>query len=132
MGSDGRGHVQAPPGIPVTASLPLTTAQLTAALGRTPTAPTTTVALLPTASSQGNLGAALFDERLTQVDLRLTRVFRIGRTRLQASGELYNVTNTRPAQAINTTYSAATTGTRFMTPTSILGGRLFKFGAIDF
>jgi hypothetical protein len=121
------------PGIPITASLPLTTAQLTAALGRAPTAPTTSVALLPTASSQGNLGAALFDERLTQVDLRLTRMFRVRGGRIQGIAELYNVTNTRPAQANNTTYSAATTGNRWLTPTSILGGRLFKFGAqIDF
>ena len=121
------------PGIPITATLPLTTAQLTAALGRAPSAPTTNVGLLPTASSQGNLGAAIFDQRLTQIDLRFTRNFKVSRSRLQAIVEVYNVANARPAQANNTTYSAATTGTRFLTPTSILGGRLLKFGTqIDF
>ena len=73
-------------------------------------------------------GAALFDDRLTQIDLRLTRLFRIGGGRIQGIAELYNVTNTRPSQANVTTYGAA-----WLQPTSILGGRLFKVGTqIDF
>jgi hypothetical protein len=116
------------PGIPLLAYLPLTTQQLTAALGRPPVAATTTVALLPSGTDQGNLSAALFDQRLNQVDLRLTRIFHMSKGRIQGIAELYNVTNTRPSQANITTY-----GNTWLKPTSILGGRLFKFGAqIDF
>jgi hypothetical protein len=66
------------------------------------------------------------DERVNQVDLRLTRLFRFGGTRVQAIAELYNVFNNRPAQGIVGTYPRAV-GWQF--PFGILGGRLFKFGA---
>ncbi|MGE3578631.1 MAG: carboxypeptidase regulatory-like domain-containing protein [Vicinamibacterales bacterium] len=124
------------PGIPITATLPYTNAQVAANLGRNLAAcgaavtcnATTSVALLPTASSQGNLGAALFDDRLTQVDMRLSRFFRIAGARVQGIAEIYNLTNGRPSQANFATYGAA-----WLRPTSILGGRLFKFGAqVDF
>ena len=32
------------------------------------------------------------------MDLRLTRLFRVGRTRIQGVAELYNALNDRPAQ----------------------------------
>ena len=56
--------------------------------------------------------------------MRLTKIFRIGRTRVQGIAELYNAFNTRPAQGIVSTYGAS-----WQLPLAILGGRLFKFGA---
>ncbi|MDO8795540.1 MAG: carboxypeptidase regulatory-like domain-containing protein [Vicinamibacterales bacterium] len=124
------------PGIPLTAAYVLTNAQVAPALGRNLAAcpaagvcaATVTVPILPSTSSDGNISAALFDDRLTQVDLRLTRAFRVLGGRVQGIAELYNVFNDRPAQSIVPTYGAA-----WLRPTSILGGRLFKFGAqVDF
>jgi hypothetical protein len=85
---------------------------------------TTSVALLPTAFVQGNTTSVKLDERINQVDLRLTKIFRVGGLRLQGGVELYNVFNVRPAQGIVTTYGPA-----WQFPFAILGGRLFKFGA---
>ena len=85
---------------------------------------TATVGLLPSANNQGNAAAALFDDSLTQVDLRLTKMLHVGKGRVQGIAELYNVLNARPAQATNPTY-----GANWLVPTSLLGGRLFKFGA---
>jgi hypothetical protein len=80
------------------------------------------------ADNQGNQAAVKFDDRLNQVDLRLTRTFRIARGRLQGALELYNVLNARPAQANVITY-----GSSWLLPSAILGGRLLKFAAqIDF
>ena len=124
------------PGNPLTATYVATTAQVRAALGRDLSAcrgaaactVTTSVPLLPSVNNQGNAAAVLFDERITQLDLRLSRGFRFGGGRIRATADLYNVFNRRPPVNINTTYGAA-----WLTPTSILGGRLFEFGAqIDF
>jgi hypothetical protein len=127
------------PGIPLTANYVVTNAQVASALGRNlaacpasgACAATATVALLPVndiGTSDGNAAANIFDDRLTQIDMRLTRLFRVGNTRIQGIGELYNIFNNRPVQSIVPTYGAA-----WLRPTSILGGRLFKFGAqLDF
>ena len=124
------------PGVPISANYILTNAQVAPALGRdlsvcrgaVSCAQTVTVPVLPSAANQGNLSAALFDTRLNQVDLRVTRPIRIGKARVQPTAELYNAFNSRPPQGILATYGAA-----WKRPLAILGGRLFKFGAqIDF
>jgi hypothetical protein len=120
------------PGIPVSSTYTLTNGQAAQALGRdlsacrgaTPCTATANVQLLPAANNQGNSAAVKFDDRLNQTDLRVTRTFRFGRLRAQGIAEVYNVFNSRPAQAISTTY-----GSSWQLPTAILGGRLFKFGA---
>src|SRR5262249_42692155 len=85
------------------------------------------VELLPAPANQGS-GGARFDERLTEVDTRLTRRFRLGEGRFEIFAELYNVFNARPPQAVSTTY-----GSTWLLPSAVLGGRLFKFGTqIDF
>ena len=89
------------------------------------------VDLLPAVSPGTNSGATaarLYDERINQLDLRLSRIFRFGQLRLQGLAELYNVLNIRPAQGITTTYGPA-----WLLPSAILGGRVFKFGVqIDY
>lgn len=69
-----------------------------------------------------------FEERLTQVDVRLARTFRMGRARLQAKFDVYNVFNASTILAVNPQH-----GPSWLQPTFILSPRTFKFGAqLDF
>jgi hypothetical protein len=116
------------PGIPVNSDLVLTTAQLAPLLGRPSTAPgTATQAIIPVGSGDANTAGGatgtVFDQRLNQVDLRLSKIVRLGKNRVQGMLDIYNVFNARTPQGIVTTYSSV-----FLRPTSLLGGRLFKFG----
>lgn len=61
-----------------------------------------------------------------QVDMRLSRRFVVGRTRLQAQVDLYNMLNGNFVLAQNNTYG--TTGASWLVPTAILSARLLKFG----
>lgn len=125
------------PGIPIPANWPATNGNVRAGLGRdlaacrgagTATCATTTIALLPAAFYQGNQSSVLLDERINQVDLRLTKGVKVGRARIQGILELYNLLDIRPAQG-----TIATFGPLWQFPTALLGGRLLKFGAqIDF
>lgn len=73
---------------------------------------------------QSGAAATVFDQRLNQADVRLTKTFRLGGGKIGGTFDIYNVLNARTPQAVSTTY-----GSSFMRPTAILGGRLFKFGA---
>jgi hypothetical protein len=87
---------------------------------------TATDQLLPIALNTGtNTSALLYDERLNETDLRVTRNFRVGRARVQPALDLYNVFNSRVPQVNNNTYSGA--GATFLRPTALLGSRLLKF-----
>ena len=66
----------------------------------------------------------LFENRIYQLDLRLTKIVRIGRTRVQGNVDLYNLLNASPILTENTRYGAA-----WLTPTQIRDARLFKIGA---
>jgi len=127
------------PGIPITATLAATNAlvragasglprDLSACFGATPCTALSYIQLAPAPVNSGNVAAKLYDDRLNQVDTKVTRTFRFRQTRVQAIAELYNIFNSRPAQAILNTYGAT-----WLTPTALLGGRLFKIGAqIDY
>ena len=66
----------------------------------------------------------MFDERLYQLDLRASKIFKVGaHHRLQANLDVYNAGNASSILTINTTY-----GSNCQRPTSILQGRLVKFG----
>ncbi len=65
-----------------------------------------------------------FEGRLNQMDLRLTKQFAMGRTRLQANFDLYNAFNRSPVVGVVSQY-----GPRWLTPTQILDGRLIQFSA---
>ena len=70
----------------------------------------------------------MFEDRLSQVDLRLMKGVKVGRARVQGMFDIYNVTNSSTVLSIVTSYP-----TNFLNPASILGARLFKFGAqVDF
>jgi hypothetical protein len=89
-------------------------------LGRPLNAPTALVNFI----SPGTM----YDPRINQVDLRLSKGLKVGRTSLQLTASSYNLFNTNVAMAINNSY-----GTTWLQPTIVMQGRLFKFGGqIDF
>jgi carboxypeptidase family protein len=111
------------PGIPVTASYVVSNAEARPTLGRnfgacgaaaTCTATTTVELIEPN---------TLFEKRIRQVDLRLSKSVRFGRYRLQGNFDAYNAFNASPILSINTRY-----GTSWRQPTEILAARTIKLG----
>jgi hypothetical protein len=67
----------------------------------------------------------MFESRLQQVDLRFSRMFRLGGTsRLTGNLDVYNVLNAGNVLNMNTTY-----GPSWTNATQILSGRLLRVGA---
>jgi hypothetical protein len=110
---------QSLPGPQITAARTYTNAEIRPTLGRnlaTGAAGTATVQLIAPGT--------MYDERLYQLDLRASKIFRLaGRHRLQANIDVYNAGNASSVLGINTTF-----GANWLRPTSILQGRLVKFG----
>ena len=125
------------PGIPNPAAFVYSNADATPTLGRdlsvcrgvVPCTARPSVELLPAPGARGGaFVASKYDDRLTEVDLRLAWSVRVGGLRVGPTAELYNVFNNRPAQQIVTTF-----GSSWLLPRNILGGRMVKVGAtIDF
>jgi hypothetical protein len=70
----------------------------------------------------------MFEARSNQLDFRLSKHLNMGRARVRANFDIYNLFNAAPVLAENFTY-----GSSWLKPTSVLLGRLFKFGAqMDF
>jgi len=64
-----------------------------------------------------------YDERRTQLDLRLSRIFNFGsRTQLQANVDVYNVLNSNAILTVNNTY-----GPQWRNVQSIMSARLVEF-----
>jgi hypothetical protein len=110
---------QSIPGPMITASYSATNAQIAPSLGRT--------------LSSGVNGTALIDlippgtmyaDRINQLDLRATKVLRLGNKRVQLMVDLYNALNASPFLTLQTRYGSA-----WLTPTQTLIGRLMKFAA---
>ena len=72
-----------------------------------------------------NLFAPLtvFEDRFNQIDLRFTRVFRMGNRRFQANLDIYNLANGSGVLGENFAY-----GPNWTKPTQLLDGRIVKFG----
>jgi hypothetical protein len=107
------------PGVPVTASYVATNAQIVPSLHRNLSGSVTQVIVanvIPPGSA--------YENRFSQLDLRLSKIFQIGTTRLQASFDLFNLLNASPILTENGRYGPA-----WLTPTGILDARLAKFGA---
>ncbi len=73
----------------------------------------------------------LYGPRVTQLDGRIGKQFKIDRIRLLASLDVFNVLNSSAALSLNNTFTppTATTSNPWQSPTSILQGRLLKIGA---
>ena len=71
---------------------------------------------------------ALYGDRINQLDFRVAKILRFGRTRAQVGVDLYNALNSSAVQ----TYSQ-TLGTAYLTPTLVLPARFAKISAqVDF
>jgi len=68
-----------------------------------------------------------YSDRLNQLDLRFSKIFKIGRSSLDANFDVYNSFNSDAILALTTGYSGVNGGT-WLRPTSIIQGRIFKLG----
>jgi hypothetical protein len=113
------------PGIPITAQLVVPNSTIAPSLGRNLSA------CPPTGACNANVTVdiieprSMFEPRLQQVDLRLSRVFQLGGSRrLRGNFDVYNVLNASNVLNMNTQYGATWTNV-----TQILSGRLLRVGA---
>jgi hypothetical protein len=98
-------------------------AQTTGALGRPLRLANRTVDMLAPFSR--------FGDRVRQIDLRVSKLFRLGAQRIQASVDVYNLANASTATFIRNAYTApgAVTTTPWLQPTQVMDGRFIKFTA---
>ena len=116
------------PGIPISASYVASNAEIRPTLGRNLGQCGASATCNGTATVDLIEPNTLFEDRIRQVDLRLSKAFRVGRARLQGQFDIFNALNASPILAENTRY-----GSSWLQPTEILTGRFVKFGAtIDF
>jgi hypothetical protein len=117
------------PGAPMLAQYVATNAEIRPSLGRNLAAcpsqtaatcnQTVTIDLIPPFSHYG--------DRIQQVDLRFTRSFPFGNSRLQGNFDIYNVLNA--STILNEQARYNTTNNQWRNPIQIMGGRLIKFSA---
>jgi hypothetical protein len=112
------------PGFPIAASYVATNEEIAPSLGRNLSSCGTRVPCNGTATINLIEPDTLFEDRLNQLDLRFTKTVGLGRTRLQAMFDIYNVFNASTILQINSRF-----GPTWQQPAGILGARLFKFGA---
>ena len=74
---------------------------------------------------------SLFGDRVRQLDMRVSKLFRFGGQRFQANMDIYNVANASTATFLRNTYTApgAVTTTPWQQPTQVMDGRFVKFSA---
>jgi hypothetical protein len=112
------------PGIPITATYPAPNAQIVPSLGRN------IGSCRGAATCTSNLNTELiapntqFEDRLQQLDLRITRRVQIGRTTVLGNFDIYNMLNGSAILSENAGY-----GSQWLAPYETMGGRLFKFSA---
>ena len=110
------------PGVPITATYAVNNAIVSPSLGRSISACGANCA--PT-SSFGNVElispGAVYENRQQSVDLRFTRVFRVGRTNVRPSLDLSNLLNAGSIYAANSGF-----GSQWLVPYEISGGRLAR------
>ncbi len=69
----------------------------------------------------------VFLDYQNRLDLRVGKTFKVDRTKIQGFMDVFNVFNAGTALSVNQTYAA--TGTNlWMSPTTIMDGRYFRFG----
>jgi hypothetical protein len=114
-------NYQSLPGPSEQATVLYTQAQVTSALGRPAT-------VAGNKSFNTIKAGSDYGDRLNQVDLRFSRIFKFGeRGSLDANFDIYNAFNSDAALAQSATYSG-TNGGAWLLPTSVIVGRLIKFG----
>jgi hypothetical protein len=106
------------PGLSYLATYNATTAEIAPSLGRNLAGGTRTLAV-PLVMPQ-----TLRENRRSQLDLRLTKYLTMGKRRVQANFDLYNLFNSGDILGENITF-----GSSWRKPTLILNGRLIQFSA---
>ena len=112
------------PGLPIRASRVFSNAEVAPSIGRNLGACRGAAVCTSTVEIDMVAPNSVYEDRVQQVDLRFTRLFRFGKSRVQASADLYNLLNASSVLNMTTRY-----GTAWLSPISIMGGRLFKFTA---
>lgn len=111
-------------GSPLQANYTVTSAEAARTLGRplSGNAPSVVVNLLAP--------GAMWGDRVNEIDFKVAKVLRFGRTRSTVGVDIYNLLNANPVLTYN---QAFTPGGSWLTPTSVLSGRFAKLSAsIDF
>jgi hypothetical protein len=67
---------------------------------------------------------SLYGERINQVDFRVGKILRYGRTRANLAVDLFNVLNASPVGTFNQTFAG--NGASWLQPTSIIAARIAK------
>ena len=111
------------PGIPIQASYTATNAQVVSSLGRNLGQCRGSATCNGTVTFNLIEPFTMFEPRLNQVDLRLTKIFKLGKARLQGHFDLYNLLNGNTLTQIRTVF-----GPTWLQPSGIQGARLMKFG----
>jgi hypothetical protein len=106
------------PGIVIDATRNFTRAEVQSSLGRRLNDSNVAVTIIKPYSE--------FGDRISQLDLRLTKRINVGRARIRGQFDIYNLTNSGTILGQSASYG--TSGATWQQPTNILGGRLFKFG----
>ncbi|HME99485.1 MAG TPA: carboxypeptidase regulatory-like domain-containing protein [Terriglobia bacterium] len=117
------------PGFPIRASYVVSDAEVGRSLGRhLSTCPSQTAATCTqTATIDLIPNNTLYGERIKQLDLRFSRIFRWGETRkLQANFDVYNIFNNSTVLNEQTRYSLQ--NNQWRNAIQIMGGRLVKLG----
>jgi hypothetical protein len=107
------------PGEDLAANYVVTNAVASPSLGRNLSSGNVTVNLIAPQT--------FFASRRQNVDLRIAKIFRRGRTRTQVGLDIYNLTNTDVVTSYNQTFSP--TSTSWLTPTGIQPARYAKISA---
>ncbi len=63
----------------------------------------------------------LFEARITRLDLRVSKIFKVGRSRLQLNLDAYNALNSSKILTVNSTFDA-----RWLQPNTVIDPRLFQ------
>ena len=114
------------PPIPTPASATITDVAIAPSLGRDLAACGAKTGAACAATVVANIvlpNTYFLEPRLQQLDLRLTRVFRLSRVRIQPQVDFYNLTNNNSVLSIQSRL-----GPIYNTPTNVLDPRLVKFG----
>jgi len=131
------GNFQSLPGPARQAGVLYTSAQMAPALGRGITGGgNKTVNMFPVTGLFGTGSAALFGggavtgDRLNQLDLRFSRIVKMGkRGNIDLNFDIYNTLNEDAVVTETTAYAGPTAAGAWLKPTVVLQGRIIKFGA---
>jgi hypothetical protein len=116
------------PGALYQANVTYTNAQIAQSLGRNLSACGAAATCTATRTITVTQAGLLSEPRQSQFDIRLSKAFRVAGLRVKPLFDIYNVFNANTVLSDNFTFNA-----QWPKPVTLLGGRLFKFGAdIDF